>query len=147
MEETIRPWLLNTIAMMLTALVIPGLRITSIFGAIGIVLTLAIVNQTVWNAAMFETIPHAATVQALVLVVANGAIFWILAKLLPGIEVKGVLPAIVAPIVFTFLSGLVWKYGANIDFMAFGQQALDKVKELREWISSSGAAAPAKPTP
>jgi len=92
MEETIRPWLLNTIAMMLTALVIPGLRITSIFGAIGIVLALAIVNQTVWNAAMFETIPHAATVQALVLVVANGAIFWILAKLLPGIEVKGVLP-------------------------------------------------------
>src|SRR5512139_3305299 len=134
MEETLRPWLLNTVAMMLTALVIPGLRITSIFGAIGIVVALAIVNQTVWSAAMFETLPHAATVQTLVLVLSNGAIFWILAKLLPGIEVKGVLPALIAPIVFTFLSGLVWKYGAHLDFVALGEQSVEKVKQLRDWI-------------
>lgn len=147
MEETLRPWLLNTVAMMLTALVIPGLRITSIVGAISIVLALAVVNQTLWSAAMFETIPHAATVQTLVLVVSNGAIFWILAKLLPGIEVKGILPALVAPIVFTVLSGLVWKYGAHVDLAALGEKAVEKVKELRDWIASSGAAAPAPRQP
>jgi len=147
MEETLRPWLLNTIAMMLTALVIPRLRITSIFGALGIVIALAIVNATVWNAAMFETIPHAVTVQTLVLVLSNGAIFWVLVKVLPGIEVEGILPAIVAPIVFTLMSMLVWKFGAHLDVVASAQQAAETVRELRDWISGSGAAGPAVSPP
>ena len=94
---------------------------------------------------MFETLPHSATVQTLVLVLSNGAIFWILAKLVPGIEVKGILPAIVAPVVFTVLSGLVWRYGAHVDFVALCEKAIEKVTELRDWISDSGAATPAAP--
>ena len=41
MESALRHWLLQTVAMMLTALVIPRLRITSIIGAFGIVVALA----------------------------------------------------------------------------------------------------------
>src|SRR3990172_11967686 len=98
---TINYWILQTGAMMLTALLIPKLRITSLLGASLTVLALGLLNATLWDAALFFQIPHAFSTQALVLLAANGAIFWILVKILPGIEIDGVLPALAAPIVFT----------------------------------------------
>src|SRR5688572_8919198 len=101
MEDTARVWVLQVIAMMITALLIPRLRITSLLGALGIVAALAAFNATLWDSALFSAIPQAATVEALVLLIVNGVIFFVLTKVIPGIEVRGVLPALVAPLVFT----------------------------------------------
>jgi uncharacterized membrane protein YvlD (DUF360 family) len=133
-EATLRYWLLQTVAMMITALVIPRMRITSIIGALGIVVALALVNATLWSAALFFSIPTTPTLEALVLVAANGAIFWVLCKLLPGIEIQGLLPALVAPIVFTFTGILVGRYAADIDLSAVGRAIADTIGRLREWI-------------
>jgi putative membrane protein len=140
MEAMLRHWLLQTVAMMITALLIPRMRITSIFGAFGIVVALAFVNATLWSAALFSAIPDSPTVQALVLVLTNGAIFWILCKLLPGIEIGGILPAIVAPIVFTFVSVLAARYAADVDWSEVGRSAADAVTRLRAWLEESKAA-------
>jgi putative membrane protein len=137
LETTLRYWLLQTIAMMLTALLIPRLRITSIIGALGIVVALALVNATLWSGALFFAIPTTATTEALVLVLANGAIFWLLCKTLPGIEIQGVLPALVAPIVFTVVSVLVGRYAADVDLAAVGRSIADAVGRLRIWLEDS----------
>ena len=136
MNATLRFWVLQTVAMMLTALLIPGLRIRSIIGAIAMVVALTVVNGTLWDAALFFRIPDSLTVQTLVLLVANGAIFWGLAKLLPGIEVRGILPALVAPLVFTVVGMLVARLAVDVDLGAIGREVLDAVRSLREWLTS-----------
>ena len=88
-------WIMQTLAMLLTAALIPRLRITSIFGAIGIVACLGFVNSTVWDAALFFSVPSSFTMQAITLLLSNGVLFWILVKVLPGIEVRGVAAALV----------------------------------------------------
>ena len=139
MEATFRHWLLQTVAMMITALLIPRMRITSIFGALGIVMALALVNTTIWSGALFFAVPDAPTAQALVLVLANGAIFWILCKLLPGIEIQGILPAVAAPVVFTFVSVLVARYAADVDWDEVGRTAADAVTRFRTWLEEARA--------
>ncbi|NIR58061.1 MAG: hypothetical protein GWO02_00340, partial [Gammaproteobacteria bacterium] len=71
--------------------------------------------------ALFLSVPSAPTTQALTLLVANAAIFWALVKLLPGIEIEGILPALAAPVVFTCASLLIDRYGREIDWVAIIQ--------------------------
>jgi putative membrane protein len=126
-------WGLQTIAMLITAFLIPGLRITGIFGALFIVIALAFVNSSLWDAALFFQIPNHLTTQALLLFIANGFIFWLLAKLLPGIEIDGLLPALAAPIIFTLCSIAIDRYGDRIPWAAiweFIQALFIKLKEL-----------------
>lgn len=129
-------WILQTLAMALTALLIPGLRITSILGATLAVVGLAFVNATIWDAALFFEVPSSFSTQMLVLVLANGGIFWILAKLLPGIEVEGILPALIAPLVFTISSALISHYGQDIDWEKVFHTGTEEVMELRDNLKS-----------
>ncbi len=140
---TLNYWLLQTVAMMLTALLIPKMRITGLFGAFLIVLALGLVNATVWDAALFFQVPRAFSTQALVLLAANGVIFWILVKILPGIEVEGVLAALAAPVVFTVLSLLISQYGRDVDWVAVVDRAIDMLETVRERLRSVPAEMPA----
>ena len=128
-------WILQIVAMALTALAIPKLKITSLFGALGAVVGLAFVNATVWDAALFFSVPNGISTQMVTLLLANGALFWILAKVLPGIEIEGILPAIIAPIVFTVISMVITSL--EIDFLGLLRQAGDTVGDVREYLKES----------
>ena len=125
---------LQTCAMCLTALLIPKLRVTSIVGPIGAVLALAFVNSSLWDAALFFQIPDSLGAHAAILLGANGLLFWIIVKLLPGIEVDGVLPALVAPIVFTICSVLIVRYHHLIDWHAVLQWILNLIMEVKNML-------------
>lgn len=131
MAEALNYWVLQTLAMGVTALLIPKLRITGIFGAFKIVAALAFLNATLWDAALFFSIPDAVSTHAALLLLINGVIFWILVKLLDGIEVDGLLPAIVAPVVFTGLSLLIDQYGAMVDWNKVYETTLSVIERLR----------------
>jgi uncharacterized membrane protein YvlD (DUF360 family) len=135
-------WGLQTVAMMLTALVIPRMRITSIFGALGIVLALGLVNATVWDTALFFSVPSSFSRQALTLLAANGALFWVLVKLLPGIEIEGFAPAFVAPVVFTALSLAISMYGRDVDLLELGRRGAEMLGVVRDRLQ-----VPTPPTP
>ncbi len=124
-------WALQTIAMLITAFLIPNLRITSIFGATLTVVSLAFVNSSIWDAALFFKVPDTFTSQAALLFISNGLIFWILVKLLPGIEVDGFLPALIAPVVFTFCSLVIDQYGEKVPWAKIGKQSLAFIEETR----------------
>jgi|GEM_PF-1177258 len=127
-------WILQSIAMAVTVLLIPKLRVTSLFGPTAAVVALAFVNAHIWDAALFLKIPDSASTKALTVFLANGAIFWLIVKILPGIEVTGVLPALIAPVVFTATSVLIAKYGQSIDFLAVGKECLDWIKVQRDHL-------------
>lgn len=131
-------WVLQTLAMLLTALLIPGLKVTSPLGAFGAVVALALVNAKLWDAALFFHIPDQLTTQVLLLLLANGAIFWIIVKLLPGIEVKGVIPALVAPVVFTVSSVIISTYLQDVDWAKVWNHVQSFVITIRQYFIESG---------
>ena len=135
-------WILQALAMMLTALLIPKLKITSIFGPFTAVVALATVNSWVWDAALFFQLPSSFTTQAGLLLVTNGVIFWILAKMLPGIEIEGFLPAILAPVVFTLSSLVISEYGKEIDWQGVFETVYGIFQHLKEYFQSSAVTAP-----
>ena len=131
---TFNYWFLQTLAMGLTALLIPKLRITSVFGALITVVSLALINATIWDAALFLSVPDAFSTQAIVLLLTNGIIFWVLVKLLPGIEVDGILPALAAPVVFTVVSLVISEHGRDVDWVAVVNTVIGALERLREFL-------------
>lgn len=106
-------WALQTVAMMLTAFALPGLKVKGPLGAFLAVAALAYLNATYWDWALFFKLPDSFTLKAALLVLVNGVLFWLIVKLLPGIEVEGFWPALIAPMVFALLSVLTPRlYGA-----------------------------------
>ena len=130
-------WILLTIAMMITALLLPGLTVSGPIGAFLAVVGLAFVNAHYWDTALFFSIPDSFTTNTLLLFAANGAIFWVLVKLLPGIEVKGFLPAFLAPIVFTVTSALLNTYAKDVDWVKLMQRGLVYVEAVRDQFKST----------
>lgn len=130
-------WITQTIAMALTALFIPKLRVTSIFGPILAVIALSLINSSLWSSSLFSAIPQSFSAQTLTLFVINGGIFWGVVKLLPGIECDGVLPCLVAPLVFTACSVAVPTVGAQIDWNSVSAQAAQLYQETRRYVEPS----------
>ena len=135
--QTISEWILQALAMGLTALLIPNLRITSIFGAFTSILGLALINATVWDAALFMKVPDSISTQALMLFLANGVLFFIVVKLLPGIEIKGLGAAVMAPVVFSLSSVVITEVGKDVDWAEVGKNLMHKSSELRAYIKDS----------
>ncbi len=129
-------WFLQTIAMAITALIIPRLNVTSLFGAFSTVLTLAFVNANIWSAALFFSIPDTFSFHALTLILANGIVFWILVKILPGIEVDGIVPALIAPVVFTVTSALVYQYGTKVEWIELGKKTIGVIGDVKDNLES-----------
>ena len=109
-------WILQTIAFMITCFLLPRLTVRGPFSAFLAVLVLAFVNAHFWNAAFFYHIPNTFATGTLILVGVNAVIFFLVMKILPGIEIYGLFPAIAAPIVFSVVSMLVTFYGQNVSF-------------------------------
>ncbi len=116
MNAAITLFLLQTIAMAITSGIIPGLRITSFLGPLLMVAGITALNYYLWDRTLFEAIPNNFSSKAITLFFANGFFFWLLVKLLPGIEVDGFLPALAGPIVFTIVSLLVRQYGTQVNW-------------------------------
>ncbi len=134
MQEILIHWAFQTVAMILTAMLIPGLRVSSIFGAFAIVVALALVNATVWDAALFFEIPYSLSSHVILLLIANGVIFWVLVMIVPGIQISGILPAILAPIVFTVINIFVSSWGREVDWAALFEQSINSIESLREYL-------------
>jgi len=124
------------IAMSLTIFFIPRLWVTSPLSALGILGAIAIVNATLWDANLFFGIPDSFSSTAAKLFFANGVLFWLLVKIMPGIKVDGVLPALVAPVVFTVISSLLHSFVADLDWITIFGIGLEYLTEFKESIRS-----------
>lgn len=130
-------WLLQTVAMLLTCLLLPKLTVSGPIPAFLTVLSLSFVNAHLWDSALFFKIPNEFAYKALLLVLTNGFFFWIIVKLLPGIEISGILPAILAPIIFSILSLLIDQYKEQIDLAAIYSYIADHIKLLRTYFADN----------
>lgn len=130
-------WIIQTLAMMITAFLLPGLSVSGPLGALAAVIGLAFMNAHLWDAALFFSIPDTFTIHTLTLLVANGLLFWILVKVLPGIEISGCLPALVAPVIFTFLSIFLQNYAKDVDWKNVWKQGVAIVESAKDELKGS----------
>lgn len=135
LPESFTPWIFQTVAIALTAFLLPNLKITSLFGALGMVLGLSLVNHFLWNTNLFTALPDSLSTKSLILVVSNGAIFYALVKFLPGIEVEGLLTSIIAPVLFSVLSALIQKYAPLVDWSHVSQSIVDMIFQIKAYLT------------
>jgi uncharacterized membrane protein YvlD (DUF360 family) len=126
------------VAMGLTIFIIPGLYVTSFLGAIKILIAIALVNAFFWDASLFFALPQGVTITSFQLILANGGIFLLLVKFLSGIEMKGILPALLAPCLFSIISALLHEYGRGIDWLEILSYLFTQGIEIKDYFLSSG---------
>lgn len=136
MSGFILVWFLQTLAFLITAFLIPRFTVEGPFSALKFVIVLSLINTTIWNGRLFAALPDSLTVHALSIVLANGVLFWILVKIMPGVSIDGVLPAIAGPIVFSVISALTFTYGKDVDWASVAQTAADEISGLRDTLLS-----------
>lgn len=142
-------WILQTIAMMITAFLLPGLTVSGPIGALLAVIAIAFVNAHLWDAALFFSIPDQPTLHTAAIFIANGVVFWILVKILPGIDVRGIFPALIAPVLFTLTSIFLNTYAKDIDWSKVWQKTKNGIQSVKEDLQdpeASKSKEPATPT-
>ena len=128
-------WVLQTFAMMLTCFLLPRLKVSGPIPAFMTVLVLSFINTHLWSSALFFKIPDEFAYKAGLLILANGALFFVVVKLLPGIEISGIVPAILAPLIFSVLSILIEIYKDQIDFNAIYKYLAELFKIARDYFA------------
>lgn len=107
MSEYLLHWLLATVALLLTAYLVPGFKISSFGAAMIAALVVGFVNMFIWPILAFFTIPLTLLTFGLFLLVVNGISLKIAAALSPGFSIDGFLPAIIGSIVLSIVGWLV----------------------------------------
>jgi putative membrane protein len=106
-------WLLNALALLAVAYLMPSVQIQSFGAALVAALVLGLANAVVRPILVLLTLPVTVLTLGLFLLVINGAVFLGVARLVSGFEVAGWGAAILAAILFSivswFLSALILK--------------------------------------
>ncbi len=138
LRATLNHALLQFIAMGVTIFLIPRLSVTNFSGAFVILGALAVVNSTIWDVGLFMGVPNDLTSQTIQIVLVNGAIFWILVKMLPGIETEGLMPAFVAPLVFAIVSASLRAYAHDVDWIGIIGSGIEELMNYRDNVKVGG---------
>jgi putative membrane protein len=100
-------WLLNALALLAVAYLMPSVRMESFGAALIAALVLGLANALVRPILVLLTLPVTVLTLGLFLLVINGAVFLGVARLVSGFEVAGLWPAILAAILYSIVSWLL----------------------------------------
>ena len=128
-------WAIQTAAMLLTCFLLPRLKVRGPLSAFFTVVALGFINTHYWDATLFLHLPQNLELNTAILVLINGALFWFLVKVLPGIEIEGVFPAIAAPILFSLVSSFLFNNASKLtvkEAARITQQTLRAVESATE---------------
>jgi putative membrane protein len=110
-------WLINTIALLAVAYLMPSVTIASFGAALIASAVLGLVNTIIRPILVLLTLPVTVLTLGLFIFVINGLLFWMVASWLEGFEVagfwSGVLGAIAYSLISWLLSALVLRDGAG----------------------------------
>ncbi|HUQ74837.1 MAG TPA: phage holin family protein [Burkholderiales bacterium] len=100
-------WLVNTVALVGVAYLMPSVRIESFGTALIAAAILGLANAVVRPILVLLTLPVTIITLGLFIFVINGLLFLGVAHFVPGFDVAGLWPAILASIVFSLISWLL----------------------------------------
>ena len=97
-------WLINAVALIAVAYLMPGIAVSSFGAALVAALVLGLVNAFVRPILVLLTLPVTILTLGLFIFVLNGLLFWMVGSWLQGFEVASFWPAVFGAIVFSIIS-------------------------------------------
>jgi putative membrane protein len=85
--------LLNSIAIVLAGLIVPGIQVDGLLPALGAGVALGLVNALIRPILVVLTLPITLVTLGLFILVLNGLCFWLVSAFVPGFHVSGFWPA------------------------------------------------------
>ena len=97
-------WILNAVALLAVAYLMPAVKIGSFGAAMLAALTLGLVNAVIRPLLLILTLPVTLLTLGLFIFVVNGLMFWLAGSILPGFTVNGFWPAVFGSIIYSIVS-------------------------------------------
>lgn len=102
-------WILNAVALLAVAYLLPGITVASFGAALIAALALGLVNMLVKPVLVLLTLPITIVTLGLFLIVINALLFWFVGSVLKGFQVNGFWWAAGGAILYSLISGLLTK--------------------------------------
>ncbi|HET7364537.1 MAG TPA: phage holin family protein [Burkholderiales bacterium] len=100
-------WLINTIALMLVAYLLPGVNVADFTSALVAALVLGLVNTVIRPILILLTLPVTILTLGLFIFVINGLLFWFVGSFIQGFQVAGFWWGVLGAIVYSLISWLL----------------------------------------
>ncbi|HLT98128.1 MAG TPA: phage holin family protein [Burkholderiaceae bacterium] len=100
-------WILNAVALLIVAYLLPGINVASFGAALIAALVLGLLNTLVKPVLVLLTLPITVVTLGLFLLVLNALVFWFAGSILKGFQVAGFWWALAGAIVYSLISGLL----------------------------------------
>jgi len=100
-------WLLNAVALLAVAYLLPGIAVASFGSALIAALVLGLLNTIIKPILVFLTLPITIITLGLFLLVINALVFWFAGSILAGFKVNGFWWAMIGALLYTIISGLL----------------------------------------
>lgn len=100
-------WLINAIALLVTAAILPGIQVKGVFTALIAAVVMGIVNAFVRPIFLILTLPLNLLTLGLFTFVLNGLMLLLAAVFVPGFTISGLMSAIVGALILGLVSSLI----------------------------------------
>ncbi|MFH1115252.1 MAG: phage holin family protein [Pseudomonadota bacterium] len=104
MMKLIISWLIVTGAILLAAYILPGVRVRSVGSAAVAAAILGVVNLILKPIAMFFAFPFIVVTLGLFIFIVNALVFWLVAAIAPGFDVKNFWSALLGALIVSIVS-------------------------------------------
>ena len=107
MLHLVLSWFVSALALLLVALIIPGIQVRGFGTALLATVVIAVVDATVGPVLRFLTFPLTVVTLGLFLLVVNALLLKLASIFVPGFTVRGFLNALVGSVVLTILNSVL----------------------------------------
>jgi len=97
-------WLINAVALMAVAYLLPGIAVSSFVTALVAALVLGLVNAVIRPVLILLTLPATILTLGLFIFVINGLLFWFVGSFIQGFVVGGFWAGVIGAIVYSLIS-------------------------------------------
>ena len=97
-------WLLNAVALLAVAYLLPSIHVASFGAAMFAALLLGLVNAVLRPLLLLLTLPVTLLTLGLFIFVINGLMFWLAGSLIEGFAVDGFWPAVLGSLLYSVIS-------------------------------------------
>lgn len=103
-------WIINALALLAVAYLVPGIEVSGIYIALIVALVLGFINAVIRPVLFVLTLPITIITLGLFSLVLNAFLFWLAASFIDGFEVQGAFAAFIGPIVLSIFSWIGNKF-------------------------------------
>jgi len=100
-------WLLNALALLTVAYVLPGIRVDGFTAALIAALILGLINTLLRPLLILLTLPVTVVTLGLFILVINGLLFWFAGSVLKGFEVSGFWVGVLGALLYSIFSSVL----------------------------------------